>query len=349
MIYACTGEETIVFVEGEEPLETIVETDLTLKQKAKFKIGAAIKTSLLESEPEYVNALVENYNQITAEFEMKMEVLWGSPDYNFEPADYITDFAETNNMDVHGHSLVWYRSFPAWFTLHQENDTIAYESKIKEFITTVGNRYKGKVRSWDVVNEVISDSGGLRDEEFINAVFNDPIAFYGRCFQYAKDVDPDALLFYNDYGIANLPEKRASIKSFIERLLDEGYPIDGIGCQFHYSASNSLESIKTAFDDIASLGLLMHISELDMKMNTSQSDNFILTSATAKRQGDIYEFIVNMYEDLPENQKYAITTWGVTDKYTWLTDFWHPKEYPLLLDSNYNKKLSYLGFLNSLR
>lgn len=348
LISSCTQDEKVVFVKGEESTGTIINTAENLKDKAAYNIGTAVKTSLMKNDAEYLQALKESFNQITAEYEMKMDIIWTSENnYNWEAADYLVNFAEDNNIDVHGHSLVWYRSFPNWL-ISQNNDSIAFEAKVKTYITDVVDRYKGKIRSWDVVNEVFADGGGLRDENIIKPLFNDPIAFYGRCFQYAKDADPDTKLFYNDYSVVIDEGKRNAIKKLVARFKDESYPIDGIGAQFHYGKSTSLTKINDGFTDLASTDLLIHISELDIKMNANQSDLFVFSSAIAQEQADIYETIAEMYESLPTNQKFGISTWGITDKYTWLTTDWHEKEYPLLMDSNFNKKLAYQGFLNGL-
>lgn len=349
LITSCTANEEVVFVQGTEPIGTTVDTDISLKEKAKFKIGAAVKTSLLKDDPDYAQSLKDNYNQITAEFEMKMDFIWkGENNYDWEATDYLVQFAEDNEMEVHGHSLVWYRSFPNWF-INQNNDSIAFESKIKTYITDVVTRYKGKIRSWDVVNEVFVENGNLRDESIIAPLFKDPIAFYQRCFQYTKDADPDTKLFYNDFNIVIDAGKREAIKNMANRFQTDGFPIDGIGAQFHYGKDTNTDTINEGLIDLAASGLLIHISELDIKMNSSQSDLFVLSSLIAQQQSDIYESIVTTYQSFPESQKFGISTWGVSDKYTWLTTEWHTKEQPLLLDSNFNKKIAYLGFLNGLQ
>ncbi|UGU15867.1 endo-1,4-beta-xylanase [Sinomicrobium kalidii] len=347
---ACTEEETVVFVDGDE-LNRKPDAelpDVSLKEKATFNIGAAVKAGYIENEAAYSQALSGNFNQLTAEFEMKMEVIWSAPhSYNWEKADDLVGYAESNNMDVHGHALVWYRSFPEWFG-QAEYDSTAFENHVKKYITDVVGHYKGKVKSWDVVNEVFADGGGLRNEDIIKPVFNDPIAFYGRCFQYARNADPDARLFYNDYSVVTDSGKRDAIKAMIDRFAAEGYPIDGVGDQFHYMQSTDKTTMQNGFTDLAGTGLLIHISELDIRMNLQQSESYVFTGTEAEKQADTYRFIVEMYENLPDTQKFAITTWGVTDKYTWITDYWHENEYPLLLDETYAKKPAYYGFLEGL-
>ena len=344
---SCTNDDGGKTTPPDSTPDNTPTEELTLKEKAKFNIGAAIRTAYLQEE-DYKNTLLENFSQITAEYEMKMEVIWESPtSFNWEKSDELVNFAQENNLDVHGHTLIWYRSFPEWFK--QANyDSTAFENHIKNYITTVVTRYKDKVKSWDVVNEVFADQGGYREEEIILPVFNDPIAFYGRCFQYAKEADPDALLFYNDYSVVLDGGKRNAIKDMVNRFQAENYPIDGLGDQFHYRENTPKPTMKEGFEDMASTGLLVHISEMDIIMNLDKPPNYDFNEVEAEKQKQTYKYIVEMYEDLPANQKFAISLWGITDKYTWLSDYWSENIHPLLFDANYKKKPAYEGFLEGL-
>jgi endo-1,4-beta-xylanase len=319
-----------------------------IKNKASFPIGAAVTMSHLK-ETDFSEAFRNNYNQLSAEYEMKMKQIWTSPDgYAFTNPDYLVNYAEQNNMRVHGHVLLWYQSFPDWFN-NMGYDSANFENKIKTYIFTVVGRYKGKIVSWDVANEIFADNGSLRVETFVYKTFKDPVAFYGRCFRYARISDPDVKLFYNDYDIVLNAAKRNSVKEMVARFRKEGYPIDGIGEQAHTTIWTNKLSISIGLTDIASTGLLIHISELDLRVNQYKSDSYVFTDSEQQKQSDLVKAIVEMYETLPQVQKFAITTWGVADKYTWLTSWWHPKEYPLLLDSNYAKKKAYYGFFDGLK
>lgn len=362
-VASCSSNDEVVFKNGDggeivTPAPTTPTTPpdnsgnptaQTLREKASWKVGAAVTTNAIKNEAKYDEALSTHFSQLTAEYEMKMNRIWtSSSSYNWSDTDYLVDYAEANDMEVHGHTLVWYQSFPEWFK-NANYDSTAFENNIKRYITDVVTRYKGRIKSWDVVNEVFADGGGHRQEGTILPIFNDPIAFYGRCFQYARDADPDAILFYNDYSVVLDSGKRAAMKRMATRFKNEGYPIDGLGDQFHYREVTSKETIKSGFADMVSTGLLMHISELDIRMNTDKSDSYTFTDAEAAKQAATYKFIVEMFEAIPDAQKFAITTWGVTDKYTWLTGWWHPKEYPLLFDREYNKKKAYTGFLEGIK
>lgn len=315
-----------------------------------FNIGCTVKSTYLQSETAYSNVVKGEFNQMTAEYEMKMASIWtGLGQYNFLPVDYIVNYAQTNKMAVHGHVLIWYQSFPQWFK-DANYDTVAFERNVKTYITTVVSRYKGKLRSWDVANEIFNDDGTLRVEPQIQGRFKDPIGFIGRCFKYASQADPSVKLFYNDYDVVLASGKRNAIRNMVARFKKEGYPIDGIGEQFHYSISTSATQIANGFADLVSIGTLIHISEADCKVNVNNSPNYTLTSADLQKQSDFFKNIVKLYNAIPARQKFAITLWGVTDKYTWLRTHTNADlEYPLLFDDSYNKKPAYTGFLNGLK
>jgi endo-1,4-beta-xylanase len=343
MLSACSKKADLA-----TPIDPQVIVTKTLIEKAKFPIGAAVTVAHLK-EADFANAFKNNYNQLTAEYEMKMNQIWTSPSgYSFGNADYLVNFALQNNMKVHGHTLLWYQSTPDWLKT-ASYDSLNFENNVKTYIQTVVSRYKGKIVSWDVANEIFADNGSLRIDPTVYKTFKDPVGFYGRCFQYAKTSDPSLKLFYNDYDIVNNSAKRNSIRKMADRFKREGYPIDGIGEQCHTTVWSNKASITSSLAELATLGLLIHISELDIRVNQNKSDSYVFTSSEIQKQSDMYTTVVSAFETIPQAQKFAITTWGVTDKYTWLTGWWHPKEYPLLLDNLYVKKVAYDGFLLGLK
>lgn len=325
-----------------------IDVTKALKDKALFPIGAAVTVSHLK-EAEFSNTFKSNFSQLTAEYEMKMDQIWSSStDLSFDNADYLVNYALQNNMKVHGHALLWYQSFPEWFKT-AAYDSLNFENKVKDYIQTVVSRYKGQIASWDVANEIFADDGSVRVETIVYRAFKDPIGFYGRCFQYARLADPNVKLFYNEYDMVLNQTKRDAVKKMVERFKKEGYPIDGIGEQLHTTVWTNKTTIASGLTDLATIGLLIHISELDVRVNQNKSDSYIFTPAEMQKQSDMYKSVAESFEALPQSQKYAMTIWGVTDKYTWMTSFWHPLEYPLLFDKVYAKKPAYDGFLSGLR
>jgi endo-1,4-beta-xylanase len=320
----------------------------TLKEKALFPVGAAVQVSQLNV-TDFANTFKSNFDQLTAEYEMKMKQIWTSLNqYAFDKPDYLVNFATQNSMTVHGHVLLWYQSFPDWFK-NAAYDSVNFENNVKTYIQIVVSRYNGRIVSWDVANEIFADNGSLRNDGIVYKTFKDPVAFYGRCFQYTRNADPDVKLFYNEYDMVLNAAKRNSVKEMVARFKREGYPIDGLGEQCHTSIWTDKIMRSSGFADLAKTGLLLHISELDVRVNQNKSDSYVFSDSEQQNQSDTYMSIVEMFETLPQAQKFAITTWGLTDKYSWLLNWWHPKEYPLLFDENYNKKKAYNGFLSGLK
>ena len=320
----------------------------TAKEKALFPLGAAVSVAHLK-EADFAAAYKNNYSQLSAEYEMKMKPIWtSSTGYAFDNPDYLVNFALQNGMKVHGHALLWYQSYPDWFT-NATKDSAYFESNVKTYIQTVVGRYKGKIRSWDVANEIFADDGSMRADVYTYKSFKDPLGFYGRCFKYARNSDPDVKLFYNDYDLVLNNSKRNAVRKMVERFKKEGFPIDGIGEQCHTTIWTNKTTIGSGLTDLATIGLLIHISELDIRVNQNKSDTYVFTDAEKQKQSDMYKSVVQSFETIPQLQKFAITTWGVSDKYTWMTSWWHPKEYPLLFDSNYAPKKAYDGFLSGLK
>lgn len=350
LLASCSEDKDTAVIPVVDPIEEpeVPNNATVLKDRALFGIGAAVKVEQLNGD--FSSTLNENFNQITGEYEMKMAHIWtGENSYSWTKADALVDYAMDNGMEIHGHTLVWYKSFPTWFK-NANYDSATFESKVKNYIETVVARYKGKVKSWDVANEIFNDNGSLRMTDCpVYKTFDDPVAFYGRCFQYARATDPDTKLFYNDYSVVLASGKRYAMKQMVSRFKAEGYPIDGLGDQFHYMASTDINTIKNGLADMASTGLLIHMSELDIRINVDKKDDYVYTQTEQQKHANAYKAIVEAYELIPQDQKFAITTWGLSDNATWLTDWWHPKEYPLLFDDNYEKKETYFGFLEGLK
>ena len=317
-----------------------------LKTLAVHPVGVAIQAGHL-SNTERTTVIKKVFNSITAEWEMKMQPISTGPgSYNWTGADALVDFAEANGMQVHGHTLVWHQTTPSWMENFGGDDE-AFEAAVKEYITTVIQRYKGRVVSWDVINEAFDDErGALRNSVFRRRMGDDYIA---RLFRYAREADPDLLLFYNDYGLTwSLPKRRA-VARMLDDFQERGIPIDGVGLQMHMAYDGPpLEEITETIDEVAKRGLKLHLSELDVRINTDGS----LESWDASRgniQKERVKEVVAAFNRIPEEQRFAITMWGLRDPDTWLIDFYDQPEWPLLFDARLLPKPAYYGFAEALQ
>tara|TARA_R110002096_G_scaffold363173_1_gene556313 strand:- start:2936 stop:4303 length:1368 start_codon:yes stop_codon:yes gene_type:complete len=319
----------------------------TLKAAATtFSVGMITRASNINGGGQHTQILKDEFNNLTSEYEMKMDFMYPSQgNYDFSAGDVIAGFAQANSMNVHGHVLIWHNATPNWVENFAGTDA-EFEAMVEDYITTTVNHFKGKVRSWDVVNEALEDGSGhpLRNSVFRQKMGDDYIK---KCFQFARNADPDAILFYNDYNMASSSTKRAAMFALVDSL---GDLVDGVGAQMHISYNGpSAANIKAVADGTVSRGLKLHFSELDIRTNPEGDANVAsLSNDKANSQKAKFKEVVEIYNAIPLDNKFALTTWGLRDNESWLIDFWGVPDWPLMFDENYNKKPAYDGFIEAL-
>ena len=299
-------------------------------------VGAAVKSGLL-GDGRYGGVLSRHFNYLTAEYEMKwdpIERTRGSND--FGGGDAIVSYALGNGMQVKGHALIWHGSVPAWVNgLSSADLRVAFENHIR----SVAEHFRGRVYAWDVVNEAVADDGsGLRDTVFRQKLGDQYIA---DAFRIARQADPGALLFYNDYGGEGLNQKSNRIFELVQNLRAQGVPIDGVGLQMHITASNppSTASVASNMQRLAALGLSVNISEMDVRVRDLPAQTKLET------QRSVYHSIVAVCVAEPRCD--GITFWGFTDASSWI-DAQFGADDPLLFDEQYGAKPAYFGVLDAL-
>lgn len=331
--------ERVLFPVPAEGLGTSVDT--TLKDFMPFPFGAAINMTRTDTQPLYKATVEREYNSLTSEGAMKMRSIRPAIDsFYFAGADRIVDFAELNGMRMHGHTLVW-AAIPDWLR-DFPGDSTAWEQILKNHIQTVVTHYKGRVASWDVVNEAIADNGTIRQNIWYQKLGPGYIA---RSFQYAHEADSAALLFYNDYGHEYSSARRNGINSLLRSLLADSVPVHGIGLQMHTNINIHPNALRVAIDSAAATGLLVHISELDISVNRTNDPNYVLTPAVEADQAELFRVIAEKYASLPSSQQFGITTWNVGDLDTWRRPTYGFPDFPLPFDVDYNRKLAYYALI----
>lgn len=306
-----------------------------LKDITPSPFGATGMTWQLD-QPDWVAQVRRHCSQLTPEWEQKMERTLGHGfAYDFSASDRVVAFARDNGLRVHGHTLIWYSQGGEVF-----NDATVprarFAAEYERYIRTFAGRYRGQMAGWDVVNEPVAEDGnGLRDCHWSRALGMD--GYMVRAFQIAKEADPDAVLFLNEYNLENIPQKGATFLKLVERLLKLGAPIGGIGTQSHLNIEIPAGNIRDFFRDAASLGLPIHVSELDFSLIRDGGHRPDLRSPADKRAQQVARVgeLAEAFAALPERQRYAFTTWGLRDSDSWLTRAEgknRPDDSPLLLD-----------------
>ena len=302
-------------------------------------IGAAVQSRLL-AEPLYAGTLSRHFDYVTAEWEMKWDPTERQPGvFSFEGADAIVAFAEANRMRIKGHALLWHEALPDWV---KGLSSSALRIAIEEHVRTVVGRYRGRLVAWDVVNEAVADDGsGLRDTVFRQKLGE---SYLDLAFRTAHEADPDALLVYNDYGAEGLGRKADEVYALVRRLRERGVPVGGVGLQMHVSAQSRPPSGEIAANvrRLAELGLLVNISEMDVRIRNVAGDS----RARLEVQRREYEDIVSVC--VAEPRCHAVTFWGFTDRYSWIDSFFGPDD-PLLFDDAYVAKPAFFGVQDALR
>ncbi|RZI98551.1 MAG: 1,4-beta-xylanase [Brevundimonas sp.] len=266
----------------------------------------------------FVDQMLKHVDQVTPEWELKMERTLGADFvYDFSAADRVVDWARENRLRAHGHTLIWYSQGGEVFNDQVPRDRFAAE--FDRYITTAVRRYRGRMAGWDVVNEPVAEDGdGLRDCHWSRAFGQE--GYIVRAFQQARAADPDAVLFLNEYNLENIPKKGATFLKLVEKLLTLGAPIGGIGTQSHLDIEIPAGQITAFMRDAASLGLPIHVSELDFSMYRDGGRRPDTRSRPERRAQQVARVgeLAEAFFALPEAQRYAFTTWGLRDTDSWL-------------------------------
>jgi endo-1,4-beta-xylanase len=320
--------------------------------KDYFTIGVAVSPQALKTEE--ANLIVQQFGSMTPENAMKMGPIHPRENvYNWAGGDSIAAFAQRHNMKLRGHTLCWHNQAPNWFFKDSAGKEVSKEvllQRLKEHITAVVSRYKGKIYAWDVVNEVISDKPG---EYFRPSIWYKICGeeFVARAFEYAHAADPDALLFYNDYNEIN-PGKREKIIRMVKDLQAKGVPVHGVGLQGHWAVNEpSQEQLDKTLSDFSALGLKLQVTELDISVYPKEHDarerkpsdyDTVFTADKEAKQMDVYKMCFELFRKYKANIS-AITFWNISDRHSWLDDF--PvrgrKDYPLLFDRELKPKKAF--------
>jgi endo-1,4-beta-xylanase len=317
----------------------------TLGQAAEARhilIGTAAASHLL-GESAYASILGSEFSQLQAENEMKFGALHPRPDtdpnpYNFAGGDALVAFAQSHNMVVRGHTLLWHNNVPEWLKKGTYKPA-EMATILQGHIHTVMTHYASKVYAWDVVNEAFNDDGTMRstlwyDQPGIGA--GEGTKYIEQALRWAREADPKAKLFYNDYDAEGINKKSDAIYAMAKDFKKRGVPLDGVGFQTHISLKfddpAKIDSYKKNLERFAKLGLELHMTEVDVRLNNGDASSLAA-------EGKLYGEITKLCVEQPACK--VIQTWGFTDKYSWIPGFYKGLGWALPWDDKYRKKPAY--------
>lgn len=332
------------------PTTTAATTSLKAAYANNFAVGAAVQNYQLRDGHPDGQLLLNDYNMLVAEYEMKASQLGPAEGvYNFTVMDQMVDYAERHNLEVRGHALLWHYTTPHWMI--EGGDPATIKRRVENYVTAVVSRYRGRIKAWDVVNEVASDLTGrvFRDSPWYQITGHQ---FLDWAFHAARAADPSCKLFINEYDTEK-DAKRQRLFEIVRGMQSRGVPLDGVGHQVHWRPTSSLQGLATALDEAASLGLENHITELDVTIYTDGGHCYWappggcdpqLPSGDYDRtmawQAQAYRDIFDLAVARPSVR--AVLIWGLHDEQSWLNTYPITRtNYPLLIDRSHNPKPAY--------
>ncbi len=326
----------------------------------KFYIGTALNARQITGEkPDEIKVVKEQFNAIVPENCMKSGPIHPEEGkFDFSVADQFVDFGIKNNMFVTGHTLIWHSQAPRWFFKDDSGNDVSREvliERMRNHISTVVGRYKGRIKGWDVVNEAVLDDGSLRKSKFYQIIGED---FIKLAFQFAHEADPEAELYYNDYSMA-IPAKRDGVVAMVKKLQKEGVKIGGIGMQCHVGLSYpDIKDFRESIEAFSDLGVNVMITEMDISVLPSPDRNVgaeVSASFEYKQKLNPYTDGLSDSVNIAFESRYLeffklflehkdvisrVTLWGVNDGNSWKNN-WPVRgrtDYPLLIDRNNQPK-----------
>ncbi len=335
-----------------------------------FLIGAALNEAQFSETDNRVATLIKtHFNSVTAENVLKWESVHPEPDrYDFSASDRYVDFGERNNMFIVGHTLVWHSQTPRWVFEDAEGTPLDREAlllRMRDHIHTVVGRYKGRIHGWDVVNEALNEDGTLRPTPWLRIIGED---YLEKAFEYAREADPSAELYYNDYSLEHAPKRDGAV-ALIRNLQNRGVKVSGIGTQQHLRMdSPTLAQVDASLTALSQLGIKVMVTELDvdvlpsstwdrgadvsLRAEANPALNPYVDALPASVQLELAERYAGLFSVYMKHRKTLdrVTFWGVTDADSWLNN-WPVRgrtSYPLLFGRDARPKPGFKAVIESV-
>lgn len=355
LLAACSSDSTAQSTDPDAPLRA-ANSDDTLRSFAPdgFLIGSAAAggghheeqdyPDPFSSDEAYREKLAAEVNSLTPENQLKWEFVHPEQgQYDFEAADAIVDFAEENDQQVRGHTLLWHSQNPEWL---EEGDFTPEELReiLRDHILTVVGRYAGRIQQWDVANEIFGDNARVREGENI-WIRELGTAIIADAFRWAHEADPEAKLFLNDYGVDGIGAKSNAYYELAGQLLADDVPLHGFGIQGHLSTRYGLpRNVQANLQRFADLGLETAVTEIDVRILLGAEGE--VSESDLATQADYYRHMLDAC--LAVEGCTSFTLWGLTDKYSWVPHFFPSEGSATVTGDDWTRKPSYCALQERL-
>lgn len=311
-----------------------------LAERRGLQIGSFASLKYLRERP-YSNLLTSEFEYLIIDGEPN----WKFEDHELRPAidkydfadlDHVFEYADENNMPVRVQHLLWGddKWLPTWLKdgNYSKDQLLGI---IENHIMTVGQRYKGRVREYTVVNEAFSRklvTGGNHDwwgerlgYEYIDSAF-----------KWARAADPDAILILNDFGNETEGEISNLMYDYVKAAKAKGVPIDAIGMQMHMGGGTapSKAVVVKNMKRFSDLGLKIYITEFDVNMHDVHETKDKELQMQAKVYGDMLGACLDVGPTVCPSFGYL----GLVDRQSWYNGIGLTDADPLLFDDDFNPK-----------
>lgn len=321
-----------------------------------FKIGVALNSDQIYGrDREALTVIEKHFNSISPENILKWEEVHPEPNrYNFEAVDRYVELGKKYNLQVIGHCLVWFFQTPDWVFKNDAGKLLSREAlleRMRDHIHTVMGRYRGSIQGWDVVNEAVMLDGTYRKYGWLDIIGEDYLV---KAFEYAREADPDAELYYNEYDTEHQTKRDAVIR-LIRNLQAKGVRVDGIGTQGHWFLDYpTIGEIEKAIVEISELNIPQMITELDVSVlpyypvDSQMVDISTFDPETQKKYNpypnglpdSVQKQLAERYAELfaifkkHRNKISRVTFWAVHDRQAWRSylPIKGRVDYPMLFD-----------------
>jgi endo-1,4-beta-xylanase len=305
-------------------------------------VGSAVDVDALAGEPQYRDVLAREFRSVTAENVMKWQTVEPQRGVDdFTAADRLVAFARAHRQSVYGHTLLWHNQLPDWLTAGVADgsiDNAQLKQILRRHVFAVVGHFRGKVRAWDAVNEVIDDNAQFRDTLWYRAFGSDYIEWVLR---WAHQADPYAQLVINDYNIEGLNAKSDAYYALAQSLLAKGAPLDAIGIQGHLSLDFPFPGqVPENVQRFAGLGLDVNFTEADVRMTLPVTDELLARQASYFRQ--------MLDACLSVRRCHTFTVWGFTDAHSWVPGFFTGQGAATPFTEAYEPKPAYFALRRAL-
>ena len=297
-------------------------------------IGFALDPNRL-SESAYKSIADSEFNLVVAENAMKWDATEPSQNsFSYGQGDQVASYAASTGKELYGHTLVWHSQMPRWT---DNLSGTALESAMKNHVTNVATHFKGKVASWDVVNEAFGENGERRSDSPLQQKIGN--GYIETAFRTARAADPNAKLCINDYNTDAINSKSTAIYNLVRDFKARGVPIDCVGFQSHLIIGQVPSTMQQNLQRFADLGVDVRITELDIRMNMPADSTKLATQAAD------YKKVFQICNAVTRCQ--GVTIWGITDKYSWVPGVFSGQGAALVWDDSYNKKPAYAAIASA--